>query len=137
MSKLNKGFTILELVIVLIIVTILVSLGIFQYSRVYEKTRADEARQSLWEIRVAWGQYTMNNRDPYIQFEDLKLSQDLFPKSCQGQGVVKQYFQYDINRTHAIATRCTNVGSKKPRGRQAYEINIDLENSTWGGTFGY
>jgi prepilin-type N-terminal cleavage/methylation domain-containing protein len=133
MSKSNKGFTIIELLIVLIIVTVLASTAVVQYGRVFEKARADEAKQNLWEIRVAWGQYVMNHRDPPTSLSDLSLSVEAIPPQC---GSRLSFFSYDFNSTHAIATRCVNSG-KKPQGKKVYSVTLNLENSTWGGTPGY
>ncbi|MDD5130223.1 MAG: prepilin-type N-terminal cleavage/methylation domain-containing protein, partial [Candidatus Omnitrophica bacterium] len=43
----KKGFTLVELIIVVIIVGILASIGLTQYNKVVEKSRAAEARMIL------------------------------------------------------------------------------------------
>lgn len=132
-SRSSKGATFLEMVVVIVIIGVLASLGFAHYAHICEKARVDSAKQTLWEIRVAWGQYIMNYRDNDVTFQDLNLTpHEAFPSSCRPE----QYFRYGLSRTHAIATRCTRAG-KPPQGPRAYEVTLNLENSTWGGTPGY
>ncbi|HOU36127.1 MAG TPA: prepilin-type N-terminal cleavage/methylation domain-containing protein [Candidatus Omnitrophota bacterium] len=132
-SKSNKGFSLIEAVVVVVIVGILATAAFVKYMFVFEKARADIAKQALWEIKVAWGQYILNFRDQSVTFSDLNLDRKEFPHNCAQDN---HFFRYDINSTHAIATRCTS-GGKKPQGNQAYTVTLNLENSTWGGTPGY
>lgn len=46
----KKGFTLLELIIVIIIIGILATLGLTQYARMVERGRGAEARQLLGNI---------------------------------------------------------------------------------------
>jgi prepilin-type N-terminal cleavage/methylation domain-containing protein len=128
----NKGFTLIELLIVVVIVGMLATIAIGQYNHVFEKARADEAKQGLWEVRVALGQYRMDHRDPLANFTDLHLTDSEFPTSCRSE----RYFKYSANDTHVIATRCT-IGGKPPQGNTAYTISLNLMNNSWSGTPGY
>ena len=49
----RKGFTLIELIVVIIIVGILASVGMTQYTKVVEKGRAAEARLILGSLRTA------------------------------------------------------------------------------------
>jgi prepilin-type N-terminal cleavage/methylation domain-containing protein len=130
----NKGFTLIELLIVVVIVGMLATIAIGQYNHVFEKARADEAKQGLWEVRVALGQYRMDHRDPLANFTDLHLTDSEFPTSCRPE----RYFKYSANDTHVIATRCTSgSGGKPPQGTTPYTITLNLMNNSWGGTPGY
>jgi len=113
-------------------VGILAAMGFMHYSFIFEKARADSAKQALWEIKIAWGQYILNHRGDSVSFSDLNLPSKEFPSFCREE----QFFRYSLNSTHAIATRCT-TGGKSPQGRQAYIISLNLDNSTWSGTEGY
>jgi prepilin-type N-terminal cleavage/methylation domain-containing protein len=126
--KLNKGFTLIELSIVIVIVGILATVAVAHYRQVFEKGRAEEAKQNLWEIRVAWGQYVMDHRDALSDFSDLALNSTSFPRNCRDE----RYFRYSINDTHAIAVRCTSAG-KPPQGKFDYQISLNLDNGTWSG----
>jgi type II secretory pathway pseudopilin PulG len=116
----------------MVIVGIMATIAIGHYSNVFEKARADEAKQGLWEARVALGQYRMDHRDPLADFSDLNLNDSEFPKDCRPE----RYFKYSANGTHVIATRCTS-GGKNPQGNIAYTISLNLLNNSWGGTPGY
>jgi prepilin-type N-terminal cleavage/methylation domain-containing protein len=131
-SRSNKGFTLMELLIVVVIVGMLATIAIVQYNHVFEKARADEAKQGLWEVRVALGQYRMDHRDPLADFTALNLTDSEFPTNCRPE----RYFKYSANDTHAIATRCTS-GGKPPQGNTAYTISLNLMNNSWSGTPGY
>ena len=49
----RKGFTLLELVVVVIILGILATLGFTQYTKMVEKGRTAEAKMILGQIRTA------------------------------------------------------------------------------------
>ena len=61
MNKIQKGFTIIELIVVIIIVGILASVGMTQYTKVVEKGRAAEARLILGSLRTAEVAENMEN----------------------------------------------------------------------------
>jgi prepilin-type N-terminal cleavage/methylation domain-containing protein len=136
-SRSNKGFSLVELAVAVVIIGLLAGAAIMNFARVFEKARADEAKQALWEIRVAWGQYAMNHRAgpsgvQHIRLPQIDPQEDLFPRACRSD----KYFHYSLTDDHAIATRCRSNG-KPPQGRDAYQVTISLVNGTWGGTPGY
>ena len=126
--KANRGFTLIEMAIVIVILGIVGTAAVIHYRQVFEKGRAEEAKQNLWEIRVAWGQYSMDHREHLPDFAALELPGALFPTNCRQE----RFFRYNINDTHAFATRCLNDG-KPPQGSDDYQIAIDLDNGTWSG----
>ncbi|MCU0650884.1 MAG: prepilin-type N-terminal cleavage/methylation domain-containing protein [Candidatus Omnitrophica bacterium] len=128
----NRGFTLIELLVIIIIIGVLATVGIKHYGHLFEKSRANDAKQALWEVRVALAQYIMDHRNPPADMADLNLPDIQFPRNCRAE----KFFRYSINDTHAIATRCTS-GGKAPQGPSAYTLAISLTNSTWGGTSGY
>jgi prepilin-type N-terminal cleavage/methylation domain-containing protein len=62
----NKGFTLIEVLMVVLIVGILASLAMPQYTKVVEKAKMSEAKTVLSAIRTSEGVYFMEN-DSYTE----------------------------------------------------------------------
>ncbi|MFA5362348.1 MAG: prepilin-type N-terminal cleavage/methylation domain-containing protein [Candidatus Omnitrophota bacterium] len=113
----KKGFTLLEIIVVLIILGIIATLGFLQYTRVIEKGRTAEAKTNLGTIRtMAMAYYEENGEyfsSTYIA-NTLGLENDA---SCVGVGTPATlfYYYYEIEPTTGDmrATRCTD-GGKPP-----------------------
>ncbi|MBL7151162.1 MAG: prepilin-type N-terminal cleavage/methylation domain-containing protein [Candidatus Omnitrophica bacterium] len=70
----RKGFTLLELLIVIIIIGLLASIGIVQYGRAVANAKNAEAKMTLGEMRkAAMGYYSLNASYPTV----LPISVDL------------------------------------------------------------
>ncbi|MFA5039536.1 MAG: prepilin-type N-terminal cleavage/methylation domain-containing protein [Candidatus Omnitrophota bacterium] len=117
----TKGFTLIEMMMVVVIVGILASMALARYIRVVEKGRSSEARHILGLIRdselayyVEWDGYTNN-------FATLGLA--LPGGSCNGS----YHFRYAITGAPAsftaTATRCTS-GGKSPNAQTSFVLNI-------------
>jgi len=124
----RKGFTLVELIIVIIIVGILAAVGMSQYTKVVEKGRAAEARLVLGTLRTAEiAEYTENGS--YITVANLGVGA---PLVC----VTTHYFSYECTTAGlCTATRCT-TGGKTPNVTTAYTKTLAVD-GTWGGTAGY
>jgi len=125
----RKGFTLVELIIVIIIVGILASVGMTQYTKVVEKGRAAEARMILGTLRTAEiSEFTENGA--YVVLASLGVSA---PAAC----ATTHYFSYDCTAAGlCTATRCT-AGGKTPNVAAAYTKTLDAATGAWGGTAGY
>ena len=125
----RKGFTLIELIVVIIIVGILASVGMTQYTKVVEKGRAAEARLILGSLRTAEIANQMETGN-YDTVANLGVAA---PTACAGT----HYFSYSCAAATGTctATRCT-AGGKNPDGAVAYTKTVDV-NGTWGGTAGY
>jgi len=133
------GFTLLELLIVIIIVGILAAVAVVSYSRTAEKSRTSEAKANLGTLRTLQmayyqetGNYTSNLtilgagdlpwHDPYV-----------CPIICSD---VNHYFTYWCDtRGTCGACRC-GAGGKNPPYSPGYSIELDI-NGTWSGTPGW
>ena len=117
----KKGFTLLELIIVIIIVGILATLGLTTYTNQTEYSRTAEAKANASAIRKpAYEYYLKNGTYIGISTSDIGVASSvgLIPSSC----VSRNYFRYGISTTYPAtasnmflyAQRCTS-GGKAPQ----------------------
>jgi len=126
----KRGFTLLELIVVIIILGILATLGFTQYTRVVERGRTAEAKMILGQIRTAQEAYKLENGAYTAAIGDLAVEA---PTAC----ATTHYFSYTTDATGLnTATRCT-AGGKTPDSTLAYLITLDTATGAFGGTAGY
>ncbi|MBU4418270.1 MAG: prepilin-type N-terminal cleavage/methylation domain-containing protein [Candidatus Omnitrophica bacterium] len=126
----RRGFTLIELIIVIIIVGILASVGMTQYTKVVEKGRAAEARMILGTLRTAEIAENTEN-GAYVTIAGLGV---LAPTVC----APTHFFSYDCVAATGTctATRCL-AGGKAPQGTApAYTKTLDVA-GLWTGSAGY
>lgn len=134
----KRGFTLLELIVVIIIIGILATLGFTQYTKVVEKGRTAEARMILGQIRTAEEAYKLENGSYTDNLANLSVN--VQNNAC----VTSHYFKYIIippavTSFSARAERCI-AGGKTPNVAVAYVIDLNVDAAgitTWGGTQGY
>ena len=125
----KKGFTLVELIIVIIVVGILASVGMTQYTKVVEKGRAAEARMVLGTLRSAEIAAYMEN-GAYVVVGSLGVSA---PESC----LSTHFFSYACTTAGlCTATRCGVGAGKTPGFATAYTKSLDVAGA-WTGTAGY
>jgi len=126
----KAGFTLLELIVVIIIIGILATLGFTQYAQVIEKGRTAEAKALLGEIRTAEVAYNLEN-GTYGAIGNVPVGA---PTACTST----HYFSYAAaaNQNLATATRCSASG-KAPNVGTAYSITVNYDTGAWSGTAGY
>jgi prepilin-type N-terminal cleavage/methylation domain-containing protein len=130
----RKGFTLLELIIVVIIIGVLATLGFAQYTRLIERARGAEARAVFGAIRTqAAGIWLERNSGgttvPASTFNNANLGigtgADQVPSACRASN----YFSYGAAQTTGnngviiTATRCTASG-KSPNASVAGTLNL-------------
>jgi len=125
----KRGFTLIELIVVIIIVGILASVGMTQYTKVVEKGRAAEARMILGSLRTAEIAENMEN-GAYVAVSGLGIAA---PTAC----ATTHYFSYSCASATGTctATRCT-TGGKTPQGASAYTKTVTVA-GVWGGDAGH
>ena len=124
----RKGFTLVELIIVVIIVGILAAIGLTQYNKVVEKSRAGEARMVLGLLRKA-EVANFFELGTYVTVANLGVGA---PTDCTA---ATHYFSYSCDTAGlCTATRCTANG--KPPAGTAYDKTLSIA-GVWGGSTGY
>jgi len=126
----KKGFTLLELIVVIIIIGILATLGLTQYTSVVEKGRSAEAKAILGELRTAEVAYKLDKAAYTSTLSQLYVT---LPTAC----ATTHYFRYSASSNVGTATRCTGTTGKQPGGATASTVTINFDTGTWGGSTGY
>jgi len=145
----RKGFTLLEILVVIIIVGILATLGMTQYGRAVERSRGAEAKQILGQLRsLAAGRYLEYNSTQGITAAVLGIgpADDQVPSAARAS----HYFYYSVTvpplpSTDVVftATRsgATGRGGLSPAGTAARTLILTTTfpagTDVWGGTGGY
>ena len=126
----RKGFTLVELIIVIIIVGILASIGLTQYNKVVEKSRAAEARMILGTLRSA-EIAEFNENGAYVTVANLGVG------APDGACSTTHFFSYACATATGTctATRCT-TGGKPQQGTTGWTKALDI-GGTWTGSAGY
>lgn len=122
----RRGFTLLELVIVVIIVGILAAIGFVQYNKMIEKSRASEAKAVLGQIRRAEQAYYQENNAYTTTLGNLIVNAS---STCNSAF----YFKYSLSSTDATATRCSDAETGKSPGVPAasvYNLSIAFSDGT-------
>ncbi len=109
----NKGFTLLELLVVVLLVGILGAIALPQYFNVLERQRAMEALGILTAVEKAQVRYYALNDSYATDFSnidfDLRSNQDLSDENITGSSFQTDYFTYKLEARNITATR--NIGS--------------------------
>ena len=142
--NMKKGFTLLELLIVITIIGFLSSLGVSQYQAVIEKSRGAEARQILGQLRSQCAAIYMAEGGDATNctMGSLRIgtATDMVPSACRATN----YFSYAVTPATtgltSTATRCTASG-KTPQGFTAHILslttNFGTGADTWASSGGY
>lgn len=129
----RKGFTLMELMIVIIIVGVLATLGFVQYTRAIEKGRGAEARQMLGAIKdYCAAQYLEDNALTDCTNANIATALGVAnSNACNAQS----WFWYsvaNVGTTSTItATRCqAGEGGKNPAGTIAGTVVLTVVHDT-------
>ncbi len=122
----KKGFTLIELITVIIIIAILVALALPQYTRLIERGQGSAARSGLDSIRKAEGMYFALNAE---YTTDLNLLTTEVPEIAR---ITNENWSYAINSTAVNA----NFVATATRLKGAYSSTKQYLNITNEGVVG-
>ncbi len=118
----RRGFTLLEIIIVLIIIGIIATLGLTQYTRVVEKGRTAEAKTNLGTVRtLALAQY-----QEYGNYT-IDLANYNLPTTSACNSSYYYWYAIDTTSGTGTATRCIGTNGKQPGGPSAYTITLTVD----------
>lgn len=129
----KRGFTLLEILIVVIIVGILGSLALPRFIGAVEKARAAEAFANLGSLRNSLNRYYLERQSFTTNFNLLDMG-DPNSISSDAQGG-NRYFSYSVVATDSAALTFT-IRASRTSGRNAGEyINMNelgqLDDNNW------
>jgi type IV pilus assembly protein PilE len=152
----KKGFTLLELIVVIIIIGILATLGFSQYSRMIERSRGAEGRSvlgairsqaaALWLEKSSGSPLTMPVGTVTNDAVGIGANAGQIAIACNAAAPsTGYYFSYAVvgSATGFVgtATRCTALNGKQPGGPAALTLtlttNFQTGTDSWAGTGGY
>lgn len=141
-----KGFTLIEIIVVMIIVGILAALGLTQYGRMVERSRGAEARAVLGDIRknaVGWRLQSGTLAGVIAANLGIGALNDQIPSACR----ISHFFSYGVAvaadpSITITATRCEGAAGKQPgapagTGTLTLLSDVVVGTDVWGGSNTY
>ncbi len=115
----RKAFTLLELIVVIIIIGILATVGLNQYTNITERGRLGEAKTNIGLMRkLAYEYYLKNGSFTSIQNSNVGVDGNTLSASCRSSNFYRYWVgSFAESWINLAVTRCSS-GGKSP--------NIDL-----------
>ncbi len=123
MHKRNTGFTLVELLIVIVVIAILAAITVVAYNGISKRAQASVAQEQLSQINHAISSYFVDNNAYPTQLSALNI-----------QNTSNVSYQYSVNNTATPATWCVTATSGTT---SYYQNNTDHTIPTPGGCPGH
>jgi type IV pilus assembly protein PilE len=114
------GFTLLELMIVIVVIAILSAIALPSYTNYIVRGKITEATSSLSELRLRAEKYFADNRT----YQNAGATDVGFNETVQGA----RYFTYDCNSGSAMTFTCTATGAAG-QGMSGFSYTINESNT--------
>ena len=131
----RKGFTLVELIVVVIIIGILATIAVPQYMKAVERSRGGKARSALTQIAKAEKMYAAENNGLYRAETDAVLATGFLNNYVEMTDIGNPA---DVDWTYATTTAAGTftATATKAAGLPNAGETITLDQAgTWGGTF--
>ncbi|MEK6563910.1 MAG: type IV pilin protein [Candidatus Omnitrophota bacterium] len=117
--RIRSGFTIVELVVVVVIIGILAALALPQYIKTVERARQSEAMANLAAIKGAQVRYYLENANYTTNFDNLDIDNT-------STGTYFNYMPLNPGSATGVVANATRTGVKNPcvAAKKNYTINI-------------
>jgi prepilin-type N-terminal cleavage/methylation domain-containing protein len=131
----RKGFTLVELIVVVIIIGILATIAVPQYMKAVERSRGGKARSALTQIAKAEKMYSAENNGLYLAQTDALLAagglNDYVEMTDIGAPADVDW-QYDTTTGVGTFTATATKDVGLPNAGETLTLD---QAGTWGGTF--
>jgi type IV pilus assembly protein PilE len=121
----TKGFTLIEVMVVVAIIAILAAIAIPNYADYVSRSRITEAISDLSDLRVRMEQYFQDNRT-YVGFTDGRMRQ--LDTCAVSTTVPGKYFEYSCGVPTATSYTFTATGIN-PGPMNGFVFTVDQANS--------